>query len=76
MADLTNYAEENLIKLFSQGYTTKKDGHGFGLHSSANAAKQMNGELSVSSDGPGHGANFTLTLPFRCQSEAPDLSVN
>ncbi len=62
-------AEDNVVKLFSQGYTTKKDGHGFGLHSSANAAKQMNGELSVSSDGPGRGARFTLTLPFRRQSD-------
>ncbi|MFT3870410.1 MAG: PAS domain-containing sensor histidine kinase [Nibricoccus sp.] len=54
---------ENLTKIFSHGFTTRKDGHGFGLHSSALAAKQMNGSLSAESDGVGKGATFTLTLP-------------
>lgn len=56
-------SEENLKKIFSHGFTTKDDGHGFGLHSSALAAEQMGGSLSVHSDGPGEGACFTLTLP-------------
>ena len=54
---------ENLAKIFSHGFTTRKDGHGFGLHSSAAAAKQMGGTLEVKSDGAGRGATFTLTLP-------------
>jgi signal transduction histidine kinase len=54
---------ENLPKIFRHGFTTKKDGHGFGLHSGALAAREMNGSLSVHSDGPGHGATFTLELP-------------
>jgi len=54
---------ENLDRIFNQGFSTKKDGHGFGLHSGANAAKEMNGALSVQSDGPGKGAVFTLELP-------------
>lgn len=54
---------ENLAKIFSHGFTTRKDGHGFGLHSSALAAKQMGGTLTAASDGPGRGAVFTLTLP-------------
>lgn len=54
---------ENLNKVFNHGFTTKKDGHGFGLHSGANAAKEMGGRLSAHSDGPGHGAEFTLELP-------------
>lgn len=54
---------ENLTKIFSHGFTTRKDGHGFGLHSSALAAKQMNGALAAESDGVGKGATFTLTLP-------------
>ena len=54
---------ENLPKIFNHGFTTKKDGHGFGLHSGANAAKEMGGSLSAHSDGPGQGAEFTLTLP-------------
>jgi signal transduction histidine kinase len=56
-------APENLTRIFGHGFTTKKDGHGFGLHSGALAAKQMNGSLTVRSDGRGHGATFTLELP-------------
>jgi signal transduction histidine kinase len=56
-------APENLTRIFGHGFTTKKDGHGFGLHSGALAAKQMNGSLSVHSDGFGKGATFTLVLP-------------
>jgi len=54
---------ENLNKIFSHGFTTRKDGHGFGLHSSALAAKQMSGALTVTSAGVGHGATFALSLP-------------
>lgn len=57
-------APENLTRIFGHGFTTKKDGHGFGLHSGALAAKQMNGSLSVHSGGPGQGATFTLELPI------------
>jgi len=56
-------APENMIKIFKSGFTTKKDGHGFGLHSGANAAKEMGGRLTVQSPGPGQGATFTLELP-------------
>jgi PAS domain S-box-containing protein len=54
---------ENLTKIFNHGFTTKKDGHGFGLHSGANAAREMGGRLTARSDGPGQGAEFTLELP-------------
>ena len=56
-------APENLTRIFSHGFTTKKTGHGFGLHSSALAATGMGGALSAHSDGPGTGATFTLELP-------------
>ncbi len=56
---------ENLTRIFSHGFTTRKGGHGFGLHGSALAAKEMGGSLSVHSDGVGRGAAFTLELPFR-----------
>jgi len=56
-------APENLKRIFAQGFTTKKLGHGFGLHSGALAAQEMGGALSVQSDGPGKGATFTLSLP-------------
>jgi PAS domain S-box-containing protein len=54
---------ENLTRIFNYGYTTRKGGHGFGLHSSALAAKEMGGSLTVDSVGPGQGTTFTLELP-------------
>jgi len=63
---------ENMTKIFVHGFTTKKDGHGFGLHSGALSAKALGGSLSVTSDGPGKGATFTLELPLTPQkSSAP-----
>jgi signal transduction histidine kinase len=68
---------ENLTRIFSHGFTTKKDGHGFGLHSSALAAKEMGGSLIVHSDGPGQGATFTLELPAGPSGqELPDKQTN
>lgn len=60
-------APENLAKVFAHGFTTKEDGHGFGLHSCANAARALGGAITVSSDGPDSGATFRLTLPTRPQ---------
>jgi PAS domain S-box-containing protein len=54
---------ENMIRIFNHGFTTKKTGHGFGLHSGALAAKELGGELRAHSDGPGSGATFVLELP-------------
>ncbi|HLX71950.1 MAG TPA: ATP-binding protein [Verrucomicrobiae bacterium] len=56
---------DNMRRIFSHGFTTKKDGHGFGLHSSAAAAKQLGGLLRVNSEGLGKGATFTLDLPVK-----------
>jgi signal transduction histidine kinase len=61
---------ENLTRIFGHGFTTKKDGHGFGLHSCALAARLMGGTLAVASEGPGLGATFTLELPLQ-PSETP-----
>jgi len=57
-------AEENLTRIFNHGFTTRKDGHGFGLHSGALTAKELGGALTVHSDGPDKGATFTLELPL------------
>jgi len=56
-------APENATRLFNHGFTTRKEGHGFGLHSSACAAMEMRGTLRCESEGPGHGATFTLEMP-------------
>jgi C4-dicarboxylate-specific signal transduction histidine kinase len=54
---------ENLTRIFAHGFTTREDGHGFGLHSGAIAAKSMGGSLRVESAGHAQGAVFTLELP-------------
>ena len=54
---------ENLIRIFNHGFTTKKDGHGFGLHSGALTAKELGGTLTAFSEGTGLGSNFTLEIP-------------
>jgi signal transduction histidine kinase len=56
--------QENLTRIFSHGFTTRKNGHGFGLHSGALAARELGGALKVQSAGPGQGATFTLELPL------------
>jgi signal transduction histidine kinase len=56
---------EHIARIFTHGFTTKKEGHGFGLHSGALAARDMGGALRVDSAGPGFGATFTLDLPLK-----------
>lgn len=62
-------APENMTRIFAHGFTTRKEGHGFGLHSCALAAIEMNGHLSAHSDGPGKGAQFTLQIPLKTVTE-------
>ncbi|WED43086.1 ATP-binding protein [Legionella cardiaca] len=57
--------KEHLDKIFTFGFTTKSYGHGFGLHTSALAAKELGGNLQMKSEGLGYGAEFTLTLPLK-----------
>jgi PAS domain S-box-containing protein len=64
---------ENLARIFNHGFTTRKDGHGFGLHSSALAASGMGGAIHVQSEGPGRGATFTLELPAPAASVPAEL---
>lgn len=65
---------ENLTNLFNHGFTTKKNGHGFGLHSGANFARELGGSLIGTSDGLGKGATFSLTLPCDTQSVGENSS--
>jgi two-component system NtrC family sensor kinase len=57
-------SQENMPRMFTHGFTTSAEGHGFGLHASINAAREMGGTLTVVSEGTGHGARFTLELPM------------
>lgn len=67
-------AAENVTKIFSHGFTTRKEGHGFGLHSSSLAAQQMGGRLSAESPGPRRGATFILELPLAQPTTAAALT--
>ncbi|MBI3182266.1 MAG: PAS domain-containing sensor histidine kinase [Myxococcales bacterium] len=64
--------DEARPRIFEHGFTTKKSGHGFGLHSSAIAAREMGGSLTFHSDGPGQGATFILEVPVRCGARAAE----
>jgi PAS domain S-box-containing protein len=70
-------AEQELVRIFRQGYTTKRGGHGFGLHHASLVADDLGGSLRAESDGPGRGARFILDLPNSHNapaSPAPELS--
>jgi signal transduction histidine kinase len=67
-------APENLARIFTHGFTTKKDGHGFGLHSSALAAMEMGGSLEAHSAGTGKGARFVLQLPLVAERRGEEAS--
>ncbi len=67
---------ENLTRIFAHGFTTRKDGHGFGLHSGALAAWEMGGQLAVHSLGLGQGATFTLELPLGTPPASPASPVD
>src|SRR3546814_3003835 len=62
---------ENMTRIFAHGFTTRKEGHGFGLHSCALAAIEMNGHLTAHSEGPGTGATFVLQKIGRAKVGTP-----
>ncbi|PXW99389.1 histidine kinase/DNA gyrase B/HSP90-like ATPase [Sphaerotilus hippei] len=62
---------EHLTRIFAHGFTTRANGHGFGLHSCVVAAREMDGSLVARSDGPGLGATFTLEVPARPSADTP-----
>jgi len=65
---------ELLTRVFAHGFTTKRDGHGFGLHSGALTAKGLGGSLWAESEGPGKGATFILELPITTPVRNPEGS--
>jgi signal transduction histidine kinase len=69
-------ASENLTRVFERGFTTRKAGHGLGLYGSARLAKELGGDLTVTSNGPGQGAAFTLELPVQTASRSHDSEEN
>lgn len=57
--------EENMPRLFEYGFTTRKTGHGFGLHGCLALAQDMKATLRAESEGSGKGSTFILTVPVR-----------
>jgi len=66
---------ENLERVFQHGFTSRPEGHGFGLHHSALSAKEMGGTLTGASDGNGLGACFTLTLPVSVMAQVRPVTL-
>jgi signal transduction histidine kinase len=66
---------ENLARLFSYGFTTRKTGHGFGLHSGANTAREIGGQLTAHSEGAGQGATFVLEIPLDNEEAATPVKA-
>jgi signal transduction histidine kinase len=66
-------APENMGRIFSQGFSTRTDGHGFGLHSSILAAQDMGGSLTVRSDGLGRGSVFIVEIPLMAKDTAGSM---
>lgn len=56
-------AKEHLARMFEFMFTTKADGHGFGLATSQRTVESHGGSLRVESE-PGHGATFHIDLPL------------
>ncbi len=68
--DGVGIAQENLVKIFSHGFSTKGEGRGFGLHSCGNIMQELGGSIQAHSDGPSRGATFTLELPLKTRANA------
>jgi C4-dicarboxylate-specific signal transduction histidine kinase len=61
--------QENLKKIFTQGYTTKRGSQGFALHTCANYMADMSGSISAESDGIDQGATFVLSFTKQANEE-------
>jgi nitrogen-specific signal transduction histidine kinase len=59
----TGFTPEIHERLFGQGFTTRKEGSGLGLHYCVNVIREMGGDITAHSEGPGTGATFRITIP-------------
>jgi hypothetical protein len=55
-------AAETAARVFEPGFTTKDDGHGYGLATCYRILQNHGGKITVDSE-PGRGATFTLEFP-------------
>lgn len=59
----TGFTPEIHERLFGQGFTTRKEGSGLGLHYCVNVIREMGGDITAHSAGLGTGATFRITIP-------------
>ena len=59
-------SKSQLNRMFNYGFTTKQEGHGFGLYTCDQTMKELGGTISVTSEGLGKGATFKLVFPNTC----------
>ena len=60
--------EDRLEEVFKRGFTSRSEGNGFGLHSSALAAQSLGGSLTAKSPGVLGGATVLLVLPHSARA--------
>jgi predicted ATPase/GAF domain-containing protein len=58
-------SQENLVRIFGHGFTTRPSKRGFGLHFCANSMTEMGGRIAGESAGPDRGAALTLFFAAR-----------
>ncbi|MBF0444422.1 MAG: PAS domain S-box protein [Magnetococcales bacterium] len=52
--------------IFQHGFSTRKRGTGFGLHSAANFVQSLHGTIHIESDGVNQGAEMVVNFPDSC----------
>ncbi len=68
----TGMTSEVQSRLFQQGFTTRSTGSGLGLHYCANVIREIGGQISAYSAGPGTGATFRITIPGAITQPTPE----
>ncbi len=67
------FNSEDQDRLFTFGYSSKKRGSGFGLHSCANYLIANKGSIEAHSDGVDQGAEFIIRLPVGDRQQRQSL---
>lgn len=55
---------EHLPMVIHQGFSTREDGAGLGLHFAALTMQDLGGSIQIESDGPGSGTTVRLSIPM------------
>lgn len=64
---------DDLEKLGTYGFTTKENGHGFGLKYCVGTLQNFGAKLVIESDGPKQGATFKVLIPLEIENVVQGL---